>query len=91
MQPEKFKTLSESEVPESWKIIFYKEYLRFPAQPLAPKELQAKLTDLLVYRESRREFKGEAISFENFSTILHYSAGLKKESEDIVRNIRKHF
>jgi len=82
MQPDKFKALSESEVPESWRRIFYKEYPRLPAQPLAPRELQAKLADLLISRESYREFRDASISFENFSTILHYSAGLKKEFEE---------
>src|SRR3989338_2689823 len=42
---------------------------------------KANLIELLINRSSYREFSGKPISLQQLSEILHYSAGLVRESE----------
>lgn len=75
--------------PKEWSEIHHKEYPRFPK-----KELSGNLLDLgslkssLKNRHSQRKFDWtKEISFDELSTILHYSAGLKPsgEKDEVIR------
>ena len=73
--------------PKEWVEINYKGYPRFPRIKL-PIASDVKYTDLikaLKKRNSTREFGKKKMSLSQFSTLLHYSAGIKnRESKDEV-------
>lgn len=66
--------------PESWKKVYYKGYARLEEiilpRPKLPKGV--KLKEALSTRVSRRKFSGVPISLKKLSTLLYFSAGLKK-------------
>lgn len=75
--------------PESWTKIQYKNYSRFPKTALSENILDLNnLKSSLENRRSQREFdRLKKISFEELSTILHYSAGINpknKQKEEAV-------
>ena len=52
---------------------------------------KANLIELLINRSSYREFSGKPISLQQLSEILHYSAGLVRESEGKFQTyVKKH-
>ncbi|MFA7319793.1 MAG: SagB family peptide dehydrogenase [Parcubacteria group bacterium] len=69
--------------PEEWKEIQHKSYPRFPRMELSENFLDlGSLEKSLENRHSQREFdRLKKISFEELSTILHYSAGINPENK----------
>lgn len=67
------------DVPESWKTIYYKSYIRFRKFKLPdPKLLNIGLKDVIEKRGSVRWYSNRPLSLKNISTILYYSSGIKK-------------
>lgn len=66
------------EWPDSWKIVEFKEYPRFPKISLpAPLGLENKFMDVLESRHSGREFdKENSLSSQELSSLLFWSAGI---------------
>ncbi len=75
---------------EKWKRIFYKEYPRFPKIVLQPNEklITKSFLKTLQERSSQRNFSEDAISFEELSTFLNYSAGINPKFSDDSRKKR---
>jgi len=76
--------------PKEWKEIQHKSYPRFPKMALSENILDlGNLRSSLENRRSQREFdRLKKISFEELSTILHYSAGInprERKREETVR------
>lgn len=69
--------------PEEWKTIYYKGYGRFEEIVLPkPKLNKTFLKSSLVKRESARKFSDKPLSLVKLSTLLYYSAGIKKKNKD---------
>ncbi len=63
--------------PEEWRTIYYKAYPRFKQiiLPLAtPRKLD--LFESIQKRESNRDFSDKAVTIDQFSDLLYYSAGI---------------
>jgi SagB-type dehydrogenase family enzyme len=75
--------------PKEWKEICHKTYPRFPKIKLSENLLDlGDLKNSLEKRHSQREFDlKREMTFEEFSTLIYYSSGVKKQeiSEDKVR------
>lgn len=70
--------------PKQWKEIYHKEYPRMPRIPLSSRLLPlGSLGDALLQRTSQREFNtAQSISFDELSTLLYYTAGVKPQHTD---------
>lgn len=70
--------------PKEWKEIIYKSYPRFPKINLTENLLDlGDLKEILFKRKSERNFdKEKFLTFEEFSTLLYYSAGIKDKKTD---------
>ncbi|NMB57425.1 SagB/ThcOx family dehydrogenase [Candidatus Beckwithbacteria bacterium] len=67
-------------IPESWKTVYYKGYIRLEKVDLpAPKiETQKKIADIFNERKSERKFSNKSINKKLISTLIYYSAGVKE-------------
>ncbi len=71
------------EIPEVWHRIFYKTYPRFEQIKLDNNNIENReLENLLLKRESTREFTGEPINFNDLSHIIQFSCGKKPLNPD---------
>lgn len=68
------------QIPEAWSKIFYKTYPRFKQIKLNNSNKKGELEEILLKRESKREFTQKPISFDDLSYILQFSVG-KKSSD----------
>ena len=70
--------------PKEWKEIQYKAYPRMPKIKLSKNILPlGNLETCLKARHSTREFNAsKELSFDEFSTLLYYSAGVKSDNAD---------
>lgn len=70
--------------PKEWKEIYHKEYPRMPKIPLSTNMLKlGMLEKILSDRHSVREYDiSSKISFEELSTLIHYSAGTRPTSKE---------
>lgn len=66
--------------PEEWKKVYFKAYARLDEVQLPKPALlfHISLKDSIVQRTSRRNFKEKRLSKKQLSSLLYYSAGLKK-------------
>ncbi len=87
IQKEFTKELSQNKIPKTWLKIYFKIYSRLE-QIFFGKIRNEKnpIFSLLEKRKSERDFKGEALTLENISKILYFSAGIKD-----VHKIKKDF
>jgi len=71
--------LKPEQIPEEWKTIYYKGYVRLE-QILLPKptNFNFNLYDSLLKRKSTRGFLQNKMRLVDFSQLLYYSAGIKK-------------
>ena len=76
--------------PDSWKTVEFKEYPRLPKFTLPdPGPLRTDFGDLLRKRSSRREFDPKkTLSSEELSSLLFWSAGIKRGQESPERSRR---
>lgn len=66
-------------VPNSWVKMSFKQYFRFSFKPLCPRTVaDLSLSDALRCRKSIRDFSTRPVSFEQISTLLYFSAGIKR-------------
>lgn len=65
--------------PESWKVVYYKAYSRFPEYILPPPSINlgSSLQEALVRRQSKRRFSDIPLTHKQLSNLLYYSAGIK--------------
>lgn len=72
-----------SDWPSTWIQVFFKGYPRFE-EILLPKPLVPKtsLGNVLFERKSSRTFTKKTINLEKISSLLYFSAGLRKKSEE---------
>lgn len=80
----------DREWPDSWKIVEFKEYPRFPKISLpAPLGLENKFMDVLESRRSGREFdKENSLSSQELSSFLFWSAGLTVNKDKPEQSLR---
>lgn len=71
--------------PKSWVNVEYKTYENTPKIKLLEKKqtiLEAKLTDMIVNRVSKRDFRDIEINIKEISTIINFSISLKDRDAD---------
>lgn len=75
----KFITTPYYTWPKSWRKIYYKAYPRFKQTILPkPSNRHFNLYNALIKKESYREYSKDPVSFQQFSDLLYYSAGMQK-------------
>lgn len=69
--------------PNTWIQVFFKRYPRFE-ETILPKPIVPRISlgKVLFARKSTRIFTGEIISLERLSSLLYFSAGLRKKTEE---------
>ena len=71
--------LSYNKWPIEWKTVYYKAYPRFEQVILpAPSSNNFNLYEILLKRESFRDFSNKPIKLDTLSDLLYYSIGMKK-------------
>jgi SagB-type dehydrogenase family enzyme len=77
--------------PKGWSIISFKEYPRFEKVELPKQMLRLdNLENVLIGRHSSKEFSPkELLSKKELSTLLYYSAGIKRPREKEVTDTNK--
>lgn len=83
-------SFDDREWPDSWKIVEFKEYPRFPKISLPePLGLDNKFMDVLMMRRSDREFDREnSLSSRELSSLLFWSAGLAVNKDQPEKSFR---
>lgn len=69
------------EIPETWVRVFYKTYPRFKQIKLGETKKE-ELENIILSRESKREFTQHQLSFNSLNHIIYYSAALKPGTEN---------
>lgn len=69
----------ESQWPEEWKTIYYKEYPGMTQIKLADDSPRAEFSELIEKRRSGRTFDGTPMTIGSLSALLRYSCGLLDE------------
>lgn len=79
-----------SKWPREWKDVDFKTYIKFPYVKLKKNpNLQSKFKEILKNRESVRMFSPKKISFDQFSSLLNYTSGIRKKvSRDWTVSVR---
>jgi len=73
--------------PKTWKTIYFKSYPRFEEILLPkPKMPSVTLKKALFDRKSERNFSQEPINLKSLSSLLYFSAGLRKRDGDQAGN-----
>jgi SagB-type dehydrogenase family enzyme len=72
----------------NWVRIFYKIYPRFPKFRLPKLKAKGELENLLIRRQSVREFTDSPIPLETFGRLIHFSFGIKENQETEVQKKR---
>ena len=76
----KFEIKKPVKSPDQWKKKYFKGYGRYKALILTKPELpDINYKNVLENRKSTRDFKKTHLSLKKISTVLYYSAGLKKD------------
>ena len=78
------KPIDSKTWPKEWTTVYFKEYPRLP-KILLPKPQNINnvlLEEVLIKRKSEREFNGEAISLQDLSSLLFYSAGIIEKKDE---------
>lgn len=67
--------------PEDWKKVHFKGYPRLPAIKLPSPFIDKKIPfiDVFSRRKSNREFSGQGIGFQEISSLLFYSCGVREK------------
>lgn len=75
------------DIKNLWTKSYYKSYVRLPIKHLEiPKDIpQKNIINILNDRESSNNFGDEFMSLETLSGILYFSAGLKKDNQEVKR------
>ena len=76
----KVKPLSYEEMPLAWKRIFFKTYPRFPKIKLTKIAPRTDLENLLLKRDSFREYKDKGITLHQLSGLLRFGVGMKQDN-----------
>lgn len=81
--------LEEGEMPEEWKIIYYKRYPRLPQIALPrPDKINVPLSQALLARKSERDFDPEkTLWLQRISDFLYWSAGIKDKKSNIAKRM----
>jgi SagB-type dehydrogenase family enzyme len=74
--------VEESLWPPSWKTIEYKTYDRFPKIKLPVPKIAISAEEMILSRQSVREWDTSPINLNQLSNLLYYSCGVIKKSED---------
>ena len=76
-------SVDEKDWLDDWKTVYYKTYPRFEKIKLKAEVLHADFFDLIVRRESRRDFTKEAVDLRTLSLLLKYSCGVTGIVKDV--------
>ncbi|MBI4159716.1 SagB/ThcOx family dehydrogenase [Candidatus Wolfebacteria bacterium] len=68
--------------PAEWTTTYYKTYPRLRKIKLGDAPLSGSLSELIVSRESRREFSPEPLTNADIGTLLKYSCGITGRLDD---------